>query len=148
MESGGRYDGSRSGRVEVEHPRDIAQIRKASAASGEMIREAIHAGTVGGPSRECTVCRFVGYLWQSGCPHVASAGGGILHTVCVNTGASGATLTLYDGASASAAKIAAIAATAPSCFTYDAVLNAGLYAAVSGSIDVTVTILPPPGGIS
>lgn len=68
MEAGGRYDGSRSGRVEVDNPRDIAQIRKASLASGEMIREAIHAGTVGGASRECGTCRFIGYLWQSRCP--------------------------------------------------------------------------------
>jgi hypothetical protein len=68
MATGGRYDGSRSGRVEVDNPRDIAQIRKASLASGEMIREAVLAGTVGGPSRECRTCRFVGYLWQSGCP--------------------------------------------------------------------------------
>jgi hypothetical protein len=69
MATGGRYDGSRSGRVEVDNPRDAAQIRKASVASGEMIREAVHAGTVGGPSRECGTCGFVGYLWQSGCPH-------------------------------------------------------------------------------
>ena len=68
MAAGGRYDGSRSGRVEVDNPRDVAQIRKASAASGEMIREAIHAGTVGGASRECPKCRFVGYLWQPECP--------------------------------------------------------------------------------
>lgn len=68
MDSGGRYDGSRSGRVEVDNPRDIAQIRRASAASGEMVREAIHAGAVGGASRECPKCRFVGYLWQSACP--------------------------------------------------------------------------------
>lgn len=73
---------------------------------------------------------------------IASGGGGILHSVCVNTGASGATLTLYDGTSASGAKIAAIAATASFCLTYDAVLNAGLYAVISGSIDVTVVILP------
>jgi hypothetical protein len=77
---------------------------------------------------------------------VSSGPGGILHTVCVNTGASGATLTLYDGTSTSGAKIAAVAATAPLCLTYDAELNAGLYAAVSGSIDVTVTVLPSSGG--
>jgi hypothetical protein len=68
MEAGGRYNASRSGRVEVDNPRDIAQIRKASAASGEMIREAIHGGTLGGTSRECPKCRFIGYLWQAACP--------------------------------------------------------------------------------
>lgn len=74
---------------------------------------------------------------------VASGGGGTLHTVCVNTGASGGALALYDGTSTSGPQIAVIAATSPICLTYDAALNAGLYAAVSGAIDVTVTILPP-----
>lgn len=76
---------------------------------------------------------------------VDSAGGGILHTVTVNTGASGATVTLYDGTSASGAEIAAIAATTTVTLTYDAVLAKGLYAVVSGAADVTVVILPPLG---
>jgi hypothetical protein len=68
MEAGGRYDASRTGKVTVDSPADAAALRKAAAASGGMLSEAVHAGTVGGPSRECPVCRFVGYLWQSGCP--------------------------------------------------------------------------------
>lgn len=74
---------------------------------------------------------------------VTSGGGGVLHTVTVNTGASGATLTLYDGTSASGAEIAAVAATSTFTLTYDAMLNKGLYAAVTGSIDVTAVVLPP-----
>jgi hypothetical protein len=68
MENGGRYDASRTGRVSVENPAHVKAIMKASAASGEPIREAVHGGTSGGPARECTVCHFTGYLWQSGCP--------------------------------------------------------------------------------
>jgi hypothetical protein len=73
---------------------------------------------------------------------IAETGGGILHVANVNTGVSAATLTLYDGTSASGAKIATISAAAPVGLVYDAVLNNGLYAAVSGAIDVTVVILP------
>ena len=68
METGGRYDASRTGRVTVDSPADAAALRRSAVASGGMLSEAVHAGTVGGPSRECRVCRFVGYLWQSGCP--------------------------------------------------------------------------------
>ena len=73
---------------------------------------------------------------------IASSGGGVLHVVNVNTGASGATLTLYDGASTAGAEVAVISAAAPVGFTYDAALNKGLYAAVSGTLDATVVILP------
>ena len=73
---------------------------------------------------------------------IAGSGGGVLHVVNVNTGASAATLTLYDGTSTSGAVIAVISAAAPLSLPYDAVLNKGLYAAVSGAIDVTVVILP------
>lgn len=73
---------------------------------------------------------------------IAGQGGGVLHLVVVNTGNTGATLTLYDGTSTSGAKIAGIAAAATASLTYDAVLNSGLYAAVSGTVDATVVILP------
>lgn len=74
---------------------------------------------------------------------IAGAGGGILHTLTVNKGATSATVTLYDGTSTSGAVIAVIDASVPQTLTYDAVLHAGLYAAISGSIDVTAVILPP-----
>jgi hypothetical protein len=74
---------------------------------------------------------------------IVPAGGGTLHAVVINTGASGATLTLYDGTSASGAKIAAVAATTTAGLIYDIALVNGLYAVVSGAIDVTVSILPP-----
>ena len=76
---------------------------------------------------------------------IAETGGGILHTVTINTGATGATVTLYDGTSASGSEIATIAATGTGTLTYDARLKAGLYATVSGAVDVTVVILPAPG---
>lgn len=72
---------------------------------------------------------------------VASGPGGVLHTVCVNTGSSGATLTLHDGTDSSGAVIAVISAAAPLCLTYDAGLVTGLYAAVSGTLDATLTLL-------
>jgi hypothetical protein len=76
---------------------------------------------------------------------VAENGGGILHTVSVNTaGTSGASVTLHDG-TASGPVIAVIDATAVRSLTYDAVLAEGLTAVISGTPDVTVVILPPPG---
>ena len=72
---------------------------------------------------------------------VAESGGGVLHSVNVNTGASGATVTLQDGTSTGPV-IAVIDASAVHTFLYDAVLSAGLYAAVSGSPDVTIVIVP------
>lgn len=75
---------------------------------------------------------------------VAQAGGGTLHTVTVNTGATGASVTLYDGPDASHPVIAVLAAAAVGSFAYDAVLTKGLYVSVSGAPDVTVVILPPP----
>lgn len=68
MEAGGRYDASRSGRVSVDNPADVAALRRSAAASGGMLAEAVHGGAVGGGSRECPACRFVGYLWQQACP--------------------------------------------------------------------------------
>jgi hypothetical protein len=82
-------------------------------------------------------------LHVTGTGVIKSGPGGILHTVTVNTGASGATLALYDGTSAEGAVIAVIAATATVSLTYDASLNEGLYAVVSGDIDVTIVIIPP-----
>jgi hypothetical protein len=68
MEGGGRYDATRTGRVSVDNPAHVRQIKKASEASGEPIREALFAATPGGPSRVCPVCAFVGYGWQENCP--------------------------------------------------------------------------------
>lgn len=68
MEDGSRYDASRSGRVTVDRPDHVRAIMRASDKSGGPIAEAVHGGAVGGPSRECPVCRFIGYLWQPGCP--------------------------------------------------------------------------------
>ena len=73
---------------------------------------------------------------------IASSGGGVLHVAAVNAATSAATLKLYDGTSTSGAVIAEITASAPVGLTYDAVLNDGLYAAVSGTLDATVVILP------
>jgi hypothetical protein len=63
----------------------------------------------------------------------------------VNTGQSGATVTLYDGPDASHPEIAAIAATTQASLHYDVSLHAGLTAVVAGSTppDVTLVVLPP-----
>lgn len=77
---------------------------------------------------------------------LAESGGGVLHTVTVNTaGSAGASLTLHDGPDASHPVLAVIDATVVDTFTFDARLAAGLYCAVSGSPDVTVVVLPAPG---
>jgi hypothetical protein len=73
--------------------------------------------------------------------------GAILHLVTINTGQSGATVTLYDGPDATHPEIAAIAATTQAALPYDIRLHAGLTAVVAGATppDVTIVILPPPG---
>lgn len=58
----------------------------------------------------------------------------------VNTGASGATVTLHDGNS-SGPVIAVIDASAARPFPCDIALVSGLYVTVSGSPDVTVVLL-------
>lgn len=72
--------------------------------------------------------------------------GGILHTVTVNTGQSGATVKLYDGPDSSHPEIANIAAAGQVSLLYDAVLTTGLTAVVAGATppDVTIVVVPAP----
>lgn len=82
-------------------------------------------------------------LSAAGTDTIAESGGGILHCVVVNTGASGASVTLHDG-SASGPVIAVIAAAAQASLVYDVLLENGLTAVVTNAPDVTIVILPSP----
>lgn len=73
---------------------------------------------------------------------IAETGGAILHTVTVNTGATGASVAVYDGPDATYPLIALLAATTQGTFTFDARLSKGLYVSVSGAPDLTIVILP------
>lgn len=83
------------------------------------------------------------HLSAAGTQPIAESGGGILHAVVVNTGASGASVTLHDG-TASGPVIAVVAATAQVDLVYDVLLESGLTAVVTNAPDVTVVILPSP----
>jgi hypothetical protein len=52
----------------------------------------------------------------------------VLGSVCINTGASGETITIYNNTAGSGAKVATITLTASSggCFNYNAYLSTGL----------------------
>lgn len=84
------------------------------------------------------------HLNAAGTQTIDSSPGGILHIVSVNTGASSATVTLYDGPDTSHPQIAAINAAPQVSLRYDISLHAGLTAVVTGNPDVTIVILPPP----
>lgn len=88
------------------------------------------------------------HLNAAGTQTLDSSPGGILHLVSVNTGASGASLALYDGPDTSHPQIAAISAAAQASLPFDISLHAGLTAVVTGAPDVTIVILPPAGYIT
>lgn len=68
----------------------------------------------------------------------AVTGTGVLLGVVVNTGVSGATVTLYDGTSAAGTLIAVISAATQGGFTYGVGVTTGLFVVVAGTPDVTV----------
>lgn len=84
------------------------------------------------------------HLNAAGTQSLDATPGGILHIVSVNTGASSATVTLYDGPDTSHPEIAAISAAAQASLRYDTTLHTGLTAVVTGTPDVTIVILPAP----
>jgi hypothetical protein len=72
--------------------------------------------------------------------------GSILHTVNVNSGATSASVTLYDAANTSSGhEIALIAASAPLGLLFDIKLTENLTVLIAGTPDVTISVLPPPG---
>ena len=73
---------------------------------------------------------------------VLKTGPGYLHTVCVNTPAATATITVYDNTAASGTKISTITsfASVSGCFTYDAAFWTGLtIVTATAAPDITVT---------
>lgn len=68
---------------------------------------------------------------------VIKTGPGLLHTICVNTGAASATATVDDATSATTPNIAIIDASAKACYIYDVFFTVGLTAA--GNADITVS---------
>lgn len=72
--------------------------------------------------------------------NVLRTGSGTLKRICLNTGANGSSITLYDNTAASGtiiAVISAIASTAFNCSDYDLILNNGLTAVTVGNADWT-----------
>lgn len=70
------------------------------------------------------------------------SGGGILHTICINTPAEDETITIYDNTAASGTKIGTITvfASINPCLTYDVNFTTGLtLVASTGSSDLTVS---------
>ena len=66
---------------------------------------------------------------------------GNLHTVCVNTIVSSATITIYDNTAASGTKIGTItlpSTALPGCQLYDVAFWTGLTVVTSGATDITV----------
>lgn len=71
---------------------------------------------------------------------VIKTGPGLLHTVCVNTGAASATATIDDAASATTPTIAVIDASAKACYIYDIFFTVGLtVVTAAGNADITVS---------
>lgn len=68
----------------------------------------------------------------------ALSGAGVLMGVTINTGASGATVALYDGTSTAGKEIAVISAEAPGGLSYGVPVAAGLFVVVTGSPDITI----------
>lgn len=69
-------------------------------------------------------------------------GGGVLHTICVNTaGASANVASVYDAISGTSPLVAAIDTTAKGCYTYDAGMTTGIrvITATGSAGDLTVT---------
>lgn len=80
------------------------------------------------------------HLSAAGTDTLMESGGGILHSVVINTGASGASVTLHDGSASGPV----IAATAQASLVYDVLLVSGLTAVVTNAPDVTIVIQPSP----
>lgn len=71
---------------------------------------------------------------------VVKSGGGLLHSITVNTTAAGA-ITVYDNTSAASTKIATIAASPVigSTFIYDVAFKTGLTIVTAAASDITVS---------
>lgn len=98
------------------------------------------AQTFGSPQTTISAYRYLNITGQA--TTTVKSGGGILHTVCVNTPAATETITIYDNTAASGTKIGTItvyASTNP-CLTYDVNFATGLtLVTATASSDLTVS---------
>lgn len=98
------------------------------------------AQTFGPPQFVITAYRYLNIIDQA--TTTVKSGGGVLHTVCVNTPAATETITIYDNTAASGTKIGTVtvfASTNP-CLTYDINFTIGLtIVTATASSDLTVS---------
>ena len=66
---------------------------------------------------------------------------GLLHTVCVNTGASTSSFTIYNSSASAVNPIAIVDSTTKGCQTYDIQLSSGISYTNSSTADVTISYL-------
>lgn len=98
------------------------------------------AQTFGSPQTVISAYRYLNITGQA--TTTVKSGGGILHTICINTPAATETITIYDNTAASGTKIGTItvfASTNP-CLTYDVNFTTGLtLVTATASSDLTVS---------
>jgi hypothetical protein len=98
------------------------------------------AQTFGSPQPVITAYRYLNITGQA--TTTVKSGGGILHTICINTPAATETITIYDNTAASGTKIGIVtvfASTNP-CLTYDVNFTTGLtLVTATASSDLTVS---------
>lgn len=71
---------------------------------------------------------------------LVKTGSGILHSICVNTGAASSTITIDDALTATTPTIAIASGATAGCFVYDVAFSTGLTVVTAvGTPDVTVS---------
>jgi len=99
-----------------------------------------NAQTFGSPQNVITAYKYLNITGQA--TTTVKSGGGILHTICINTPAATETITIYDNTAASGTKIGTItvyASTNP-CLIYDVNFATGLtLVTATASSDLTVS---------
>jgi len=94
----------------------------------------------GSPQNVLSAYRYLNITGQA--TTTVKSGGGVLHTICINTPAATETITIYDNTAASGTKIGTItvfASTNP-CLTYDINFTTGLtLVTATASSDLTVS---------
>ena len=98
------------------------------------------AQTFGSPQTVITAYRYLNITGQA--TTTVKSGGGVLHTICINTPAATETITIYDNTAASGTKIGTItvfASTNP-CLTFDVNFTTGLtIVTATANSDITVS---------
>ena len=98
------------------------------------------AQTFGSPQLIISAYKYLNITGQA--TTTVKSGGGVLHTICVNTPAATETITIYDNTAASGTKIGTVTvyATTNPCLTYDVNFTIGLtLVTATASSDLTVS---------